>query len=46
MRINIATFPDVFQNVMSKITQDVEYIKIYLDGLLILSNKNFKRLPT
>jgi Reverse transcriptase (RNA-dependent DNA polymerase) len=32
--------PDVFQNVMSKLTQDMEYVKTYLDGLLILTNKN------
>jgi hypothetical protein len=36
MGIKIATFLDVFQNVMSKITQDMEYV------VLILSNNNFK----
>jgi hypothetical protein len=37
-------FPDVFQNVMYKVIQDMEYIKTYLDDLLILinRNKNFK----
>jgi hypothetical protein len=32
--------PDVFQNVMSKLVQDMEYIEtiIYLDDLLILTN--------
>ena len=34
--------PDVFQNVMSKLTQDMEYVKTYLDDLLILTNKGFK----
>jgi Reverse transcriptase (RNA-dependent DNA polymerase) len=32
---------DVFQNVMSNLTQDMEYVKTYLDNLLILSNNNF-----
>jgi hypothetical protein len=29
--------PDVFQNVMSKLVQDMEYVKTYLDDLLILT---------
>ena len=33
MEIKIA--PDFFQNVMSKLTQDMEYVKTYLDDLLI-----------
>ena len=40
MGIKIA--PDVFQNVMSKLTQGMEYVKTYLDDLLILTNNNFK----
>jgi hypothetical protein len=34
--------PDVFQNVMSKNVQDMEYVKTinYLDDLLILTNRN------
>jgi dihydroorotate dehydrogenase len=40
MGIKIA--PDVFQNVMSKLVQDKEYVKTYLDDLLILSNSSFK----
>jgi hypothetical protein len=31
--------PDVFQNVMSKLVQDMEYVKTYLDDLLILKNR-------
>jgi hypothetical protein len=33
--------PDVFQNVMSKLVQDMEYVKTinYLDDLLILTNR-------
>jgi dihydroorotate dehydrogenase len=40
MGIKIA--PDVFQNVMSKLVQDMEYVKTYLDDLLILTNSSFK----
>jgi hypothetical protein len=32
--------PDVFQNVMSKLVQYMEYVKTYLDDLLILTNRN------
>ena len=39
MGIKIA--PDIFQNVMTKLTQDMEYVKAYLDDLLILTNKSF-----
>jgi Reverse transcriptase (RNA-dependent DNA polymerase) len=42
MGIKIVTFLDVFQNVMSNLTQDMEYVNTYLDDLLILSNNNFK----
>jgi hypothetical protein len=34
--------PDVFQNVISKLVQDMEYVKTYLDDLLILTNSSFK----
>ena len=40
MGIKIAA--DVFQNVMSKITQDMEYVKTYLEYLLRLTNKTFE----
>jgi hypothetical protein len=33
--------PYVFQNVMSKIVQDMEYVKTYLDDLLILTNSSY-----
>jgi hypothetical protein len=33
---------DVFQKVMSKLVQDVEYVKTYLDDLLIITNSIFK----
>jgi hypothetical protein len=34
--------PDVFQNVMSKLVQDMEYVNTYLDDLLRLTNSSFK----
>jgi hypothetical protein len=36
--------PDLFQNVMSKLVQDMEYAKTInsLDDLLILTNSSFK----
>jgi hypothetical protein len=34
--------PDVFQNVMFNLVQDMEYVKTYLDDLLILTNSSFK----
>jgi hypothetical protein len=37
MSINIA--PDVFQNIMSKLVQEMEIVKTYLDGLLTLTNR-------
>jgi Reverse transcriptase (RNA-dependent DNA polymerase) len=39
MVIKIA--PDVFQNVMSTLTQNLGYVKTYLDDTLILTNSNF-----
>jgi hypothetical protein len=30
---------DVFQNVMSKLVQDMQYVKTYLDALLIIINR-------
>jgi len=39
MGIKIA--PDVFQNVMTKLTQDMKYVKAYLDDLMILTNNSF-----
>jgi hypothetical protein len=38
--MGIKISPDVFQNVMSKVFQDMEYVTTYLDDLLILTNKN------
>jgi hypothetical protein len=34
--------PDIFQNFMTKLVQDMEYVKTYLDDLLILKNSSFK----
>jgi hypothetical protein len=41
MGIKIA--PDVFQKVMSKFVQDIEYVKTYLNDLLIPTNSSFKQ---
>jgi dihydroorotate dehydrogenase len=43
--IGIKISPDVFQRVMSKLVQDMEYVKTYLDDLLILTNSSFKDHP-
>jgi hypothetical protein len=42
--MGIKVAPDVFQNVMSKLVQDMEYVKIaiYLDDFLILTNRSSK----
>jgi hypothetical protein len=42
--MGIKIVPVVFQNVMSKLVQDMEYVKTmhYLDDLLILTNNSFK----
>jgi hypothetical protein len=34
--------PEVFKSVMSKLVLYVEYVKIFLDDLLILTNNSFK----
>jgi hypothetical protein len=40
--IGIKIAPDVFQTVMSKLVQDMEYVKTYLDDLLMQTNSSFK----
>jgi Reverse transcriptase (RNA-dependent DNA polymerase) len=40
MGIKVAN--DIFQNAMSKLVQDMEYVKTYLDDLLILTNNHFQ----
>jgi dihydroorotate dehydrogenase len=39
--MGIKISPDIFQNIMSKLTQDLEYVKTYLDDLLIITNSSF-----
>jgi CII-binding regulator of phage lambda lysogenization HflD len=39
--MGIKIVPDVFQNVMSALTQDMEYVKTYLDDMLKQTNKSF-----
>jgi dihydroorotate dehydrogenase len=40
--MGIKIVPDFFQDVMSKLVQDMEYVKTYLDDLLKLTNSSFK----
>jgi hypothetical protein len=40
LSIGIKIAPDVFQKVISKLVQDMEYVKTFLDDLLILTNRN------
>jgi dihydroorotate dehydrogenase len=40
--LGIKIAPDVFQKVISKLVQDMEYVETYLDDLLILINSSFK----
>ena len=40
--MGITSAPDVLKNVISKLTRDMEFVKNYLDDLLILTNKSFK----
>ena len=40
--IEIKISPDAFQNIMSKIVQDIDHVKTSLDDLLILRNICFK----
>jgi hypothetical protein len=32
--------PDIFQNVIVKLVQDMDYVKTYLDDLLTLTNRD------
>ena len=34
--------PDIFQEIMNNIFNDLEYIRAYIDYLLIISNGNFE----
>jgi hypothetical protein len=40
--LGIRIDPDFFLTYMLKLTQDIEYVKTYLDDLLILTNKSFR----
>ena len=41
MGVNVS--PDVFQEKMSSLMQDLEYVRTYLDDLLIISNGSFEK---
>ena len=34
--------PDIFQNKMNELINGLEYIKVYIDDLLLISNGNFE----
>ena len=38
--MGVSIVPDVFQNVMNSIFADIDYVLVYLDDILILSNNN------
>ena len=42
MPIGISATPDIFQEKMYSLMEELEYVQCYLDDLLILSNKSFK----
>ena len=42
--MGIAGAPDIFQSKMSAIMEDLEYVKTYLDNLLVLTKKILKNI--
>ena len=34
--------PDIFQEIMNEIFNDLEYVRAYIDYILIISNSNFE----
>ena len=38
--MGVSTVPDVFQNVMNSIFADIDYVLVYLDDILILSDND------
>ena len=40
MGVNVS--PDVFEEKMSNLMQDLEYVRTYLDDLLVISNGSFE----
>jgi hypothetical protein len=45
LTVEIKIAPNVFQNVMSKLTHNVEYVIAFLDDLLMASYKCFNEHP-
>ena len=39
--MGIASAPDIFQGIMSKLLGDLEYVQVYIDDILITSNGSF-----
>ena len=40
--MGLCNSPDIFQEKMIKLLNGLEYIRAYIDNLLIISNGNFK----
>ena len=40
--MKLSNSPDVFQEYMSKLFNGLEYVRTYIDDLLIISNSNFE----
>ena len=40
--MGLCNSPDIFQEIMNKLFNGLDYVKTYIDGLLITSNKSFE----
>ena len=40
--MGISTAPDIFQNKMSDLMRELEFVRVYLDDLLIITNGSFE----
>ena len=42
LQMQLCNSPDVFQEKMNELFNGLEYVKVYIDDILIISNGNFK----
>ena len=40
--MGISTVPDIFQTKMSNLMRELEFVRVYLDNLLIITNRSFE----
>ena len=40
--MELCNSPDIFQEIMNKLFNGLEYVRAYIDDILIISNGNFK----